>query len=162
MCPWWIKIVISYKKLILPTQTFELYIVYLDVAQFTVWWCEFDNLDLDVNLEELCVWSVTSHSIQVLQLMPSVRVTSNTKPCFIIRSIVCVGLWSTSLFSSQMTTPINMTKQPVKGERGTRNEREEERLKPVKQHIQGFSFQIREPMRLGQTITMSHSCSSSL
>jgi len=45
-----------------------------------------------------------------------------------------------------------MTKQPVKGEGGTRNKREEERLKPVKPHIQRFLFQIRERMRLGQTV----------
>lgn len=48
-----------------------------------------------------------------------------------------------------------MTKQSVKGEGGTRNKREEGRLKRVKQHIQGFSFQIREQMRLGQTIQCS-------
>lgn len=114
---------------------------------------------LSVTFPLLSLHSGSAGILTVLQLMPSVRLTSNTKSCRIISSsvcvCVCVWFWTTSLFSSQMTTQINMTKQPVKAEGGTRNKREEERLKWLKQHIQGFWFQIREWMRLGQTIQCS-------
>lgn len=94
----------------------------------------------------ICVHS--SNSIQ--DLLESSQFFSNGHNQY--KTIVIISFYSVSVCAhvcetlvyiiifEAMTTQINMTKQPVKGEGGTKNKREEERLKPVKQHIQGFSF----------------------